>query len=385
MKRLSILLSLLVMMMVLTSCATNVTVRHLVPGDVDLSGFRSLAVASTSAYKFPTSRPLSPWISGLQETDFTLSSGYEASLGAQIADLATKTMLQSVGETEYFSILPPAITDAYVTLGSIGEDMRSMLQSKGVQALLVSDITYVDMDESIVGRDIRTYVTEGTKNYEKVTSREYFLVQQATLSLTYSVIDLAQNHVLVSRSFTGKQERETKIGTRIYLFDTAAPGAYRDERRYASGHAPSFAPLFEQILDEFSSTIATQLAPSYQLSRLPLLANKPKLKEAEAAYKLARQGSYAPAQILFHELWEQERHLPSGYNAALLLEALGTIDEAVDLMSIVYHSTASQQAHDALLRMQEAQSGQKKAERQISGEVTRDGQGVTMTQYMVME
>lgn len=260
-----------------------------------------------------------------------------------------------------------------------------MLQSKGVQALLVSDITYVDMDESIVGRDIRTYVTEGAKNYEKVTSREYFLVQQATLSLTYSVIDLAQNHVLVSRSFTGKQERETKIGTRIYLFDTAAPGAYRDERRYASGHAPSFAPLFEQILDEFSSTIATQLAPSYQLSRLPLLANKPKLKEAEAAYKLARQGSYAPAQILFHELWEQERHLPSGYNAALLLEALGTIDEAVDLMSIVYHSTASQQAHDALLRMQEAQSGQKKAERQISGEVTRDGQGVTMTQYMVME
>lgn len=385
MKRLSLLGSLLVLVVLLTSCATSVTVRHLVPGEVDLSSFRSLAVASTTTYKFPTSRPLSPWISGLQETDFTLSSGYEASLNAQIADLATNMLVQSVGKTGYFSVLPPAITDAYVTLGSIGENLRSMLQSKGVQALLVSDITYLDMEESIVGRDIRTYVTEGTKHYEKVTSREYFLLQKATLSLTYSVIDLAQNRILVSKSFTGKQERETKIGTRIYLFDTGTVGAFRDERRYASGHAPSFAPLFEQILNGFSPTIASQLAPSYQMLRLPLLGNKPKLKEAEVAYKLARQGSYAQAQTLFHEFWQQERHLPSGYNAALLLEALAQLDGAVDLMSTVYHSTGSEKAYAALMRMQEALSGQKKAERQISGDMTRDGQGLTMTQYMVME
>jgi hypothetical protein len=385
MRRTALLLSLLVLVVALTSCATSVTVRHLVPGEVDLSNFRSVAVASTSPYTFASSRPLSPWISGLQETDFTLSSGYELNLGDQIADLATDMLVRSVGDTGYFSVLPPAITDAYSSLGSVGEDMRGMLLAKGVQALLVSDITYVDMEENIVGRDVRTYVTEGTKHYEKVTSREYYLIQKATLSLTYSLIDLAQNRILLSKSFTDKQEKETKIGTRIYLFDTGTTGSYRDERRYASGHAPSFAPLFEEILNRFSPTIARELAPSYQLSRISLLGNKPKLKEVEPAYALVRQGSYAEAYQLFVRVWEQQEHVPSGYNAAVLLEALGDLDAAVELMSTVYHRSASQEAHDELLRMQEAQSGQKKAERQIAGDMNRDGQGVTMTQYMVME
>ncbi len=385
MKRAAMLLSLFLLVVMLTSCATSVSVRHLVPGEVDLSEFRSVAVASVSPYRFPSARPLSPWISGLQETDFTLSSGYDPSLGTQVADLATDMLVQSVGQTGYFSVLPPSIADAYVSLGSVGEDMQGLLAAKGVQALLVSDITYLDMEESIVGRDVRTYVTEGTLHYEKVTSREYYLIQKATLSLTYSLLDISQNRILLSRSFTGKQERETKIGTRIYLFDTGTPGAYRDERRYVSGRAPSFAPLFGQILSGFSPTIGGQLAPSYQLSQLPLLGNKPKLKEVEPAYKLVRRSSYADAYELFLGAWEQQGHIPSGYNAALLLEALGNIDAAVELMSTVYHSTASQQAHDALLRMQEAQSGQKKAERQISGDMNRDGQGVTMTQYMVME
>ncbi|MFA6731173.1 MAG: hypothetical protein WCS07_00360 [Sphaerochaeta sp.] len=385
MKRTSLLLSLFLLVVMLTSCATSVSVRHLVPGEVDLSDFRSVAVASVSPYQFPSARPLSPWISGLQETDFTLSSGYELSIGTQVADLATDMLVQSLGQTGYFSVLPPSITDAYVSLGSVGEDVQGLLNAKGVQALLVSDITYLDMEESIVGRDVRTYVTEGTLHYEKVTSREYYLIQKATLSLTYSLLDISQNRILLSKSFTDKQERETKIGTRIYLFDTGTVGAYRDERRYASGHAPSFAPLFEQILTRFSPTIGGQLAPSYQLSQLPLLGNKPKRKEVEPAYKLVRQSSYADAYALFLETWEEQGHIPSGYNAALLLEALGRMDEAVELMSKVYHSTASQQAHDALLRMQEALSGQKKAERQISGDLNRDGQGVTMTQYMVME
>ncbi|MDD3422959.1 MULTISPECIES: hypothetical protein [Sphaerochaeta] len=382
------------MVIFFTSCATSITVRHLVPGEVDLSASRNIAVASTNAYKFPYGRPLSPWIQGLSETDFTLSSGYDTNLASSVASTASRMILDSVQGTGYFTVLTPEVTDAYMTLSKVGENTSAMLKSKGMQALLSSSISYMDVEEQVVGRDVKTFVTEDVdpnpndaivniKSYEKVTSREYFLVQKATLTLTYTIFDLGSGSILFSRSFTGKEDQETKIGIRTY--DAGAPGGYRDERRYSSGYAPSFKPLFEKIIRSFSSTISKQLAPSWQTKRLTLMSNKPKLEAAKGAYTLAERGSYEAAYRQFLSLYEGNGHIASGYNAALLLEAMGRFTEAVDLMNDVYNRSGSRQAYTALLSMQEAKSQSEKAQRQISGESTLDGQGVMMMQYVVME
>ena len=379
------------MVVFLTSCATSITVRHLVPGEVDLSASRNIAIASTSPYKFPYGRPLSPWISGLSETDFTLSSGYDANLPSSIANTATRMLLDAAQSTSYFTILTPDVTDAYLSLSKVGENTLAMLKAKGVQAMLSSNISYMDVEEEVVGKDVKTYVTEDIdpsaavtmKSYEKVTSREYFLVQKATLTLTYTVYDLVNNRILLTRSFTGKEDQETKIGIRTY--DAGAPGGYRDERRYSSGYAPSFKPLFEKVLRSFSSTISKQLAPSWQTKRLTLMSNKPKLEAAKSAYTLAERGSYDQAYRQFLSLYELSGHIASGYNAALLLEAMGRLSEAVDLMTEVYNRSGSHQAYTALLSMQEAKSQSEKAQRQISGESAQDGQGVMMMQYVVMK
>lgn len=382
------------MVIFFTSCATSITVRHLVPGEVDLSASRNIAVASTNSYKFPYGRPLSPWIQGLSETDFTLSSGYDTNLASSVASTASRMILDSVQGTGYFTVLTPEVTDAYMTLSKVGENTSAMLKSKGMQALLSSSISYMDVEEQVVGRDVKTFVTEDVdpnpndaivniKSYEKVTSREYFLVQKATLTLTYTIFDLGSGSILFSRSFTGKEEQETKIGIRTY--DAGAPGGYRDERRYSSGYAPSFKPLFEKIIRSFSSTISKQLAPSWQTKRLTLMSNKPKLEAAKGAYTLAERGSYEAAYRQFLSLYEGNGHIASGYNAALLLEAMGRFTEAVDLMNDVYNRSGARQAYTALLSMQEAKSQSEKAQRQISGESTLDGQGVMMMQYVVME
>lgn len=392
MKILSKVLIVALTMVFLTSCATSITVRHLVPGEVDLSVSRNIAIASTVPFKFPYGRPLSPWISGLSETDFTLSSGYDANLPSSIANTSTRMLLDAAQSTSYFTILTPDVTDAYLSLSKVGENSSAMLKSKGVQALLSSNISYMDVEEEVVGRDVKTYVTEDIdpsptvttmKSYDKVTSREYFLVQKATLTLTYTVYDLVNNRILLTRSFTGKEDQETKIGIRTY--DAGAPGGYRDERRYSSGFAPSFKPLFEKVLRSFSSTISKQLAPSWQTKRLTLMSNKPKLEAAKSAYTLTERGSYEQAYRQFLSLYELSGHIASGYNAALLLEALNRLPEAVDLMNDVFNRSGSQQAYTALLRMQEAKSQSEKAQRQISGESAQDGQGVMMMQYVVME
>ena len=64
---------------------------------------------------------------------------------------------------------------------------------------------------------------------------------------------------------------------------------------------------------------------------------------------------------------------------------MGKLDEALALMDDVYHQSGSQHSHAALLRIQEAKSLHDKAERQITGEIDDDGQGLLLTQYMVAE
>ena len=65
----------LVAALVLTSCATSIQVRHLVPSEVDVSQHRTIAIGSTSMYTFPRGSTLPPWIKGSSDTSFTLSSG----------------------------------------------------------------------------------------------------------------------------------------------------------------------------------------------------------------------------------------------------------------------------------------------------------------------
>lgn len=400
MKRAMKLLSILLLIFVLTSCATSVTVRHLVPAEVDLSATRSLAVASTTQFKFPFGHPVPSWISGLQETKFSISSGYDANLAESVAEAASRMIFDAAQDTNgYFTIRGPEVTDAYLTLARMGENINELLLSRGVQALMTSSITYMDLDEEVVGRDVKSYVTEHQNpldpaspmiSYYKVTAREYFLVQKATLTLTYTIYDLVDNRILASRSFTGKEEKETKIGVRTYdsiqTTDTngnpAIQTIYRDERRYTAGRGPSFQPLFEKILKSFSSTISKQLAPSWETTTLNLMSNKPKLKIAKDAYTLVQQGMYEPAYSRFLSLFQSTGHIPSGYNAALLLEAMGRLDEAVDLMARVYNQSGSRQVYAMLSRMQQMKSQHEKAQRQISGESVHDGQGVTLLQLL---
>lgn len=379
-----------VMATVLSSCATTVRVSHLVPAAVDLSSHRSLAIASTQAYKFPLGRPVSPWIQGLSETSFSLSSGYETKLTDAVAKDLTLKLNRELQGTGYFNVLDPSLTDAYLKVGSAGEDVKTMLKAKGVEAILYSYVSYMALDEDLIGRDVKTWVTEDNTNnnindpvtYEKVTARDYFLVQKATMTFTYSVVDISTNQNLYTWNVTDSQEKQTKIGTRVYA--TSSQAAY-DDRSYSSGIAPSFFPLFEKIGTRIMDTVGPQLAPTWEQSTISLKTNKPKNELAKQAYTFAERDQLDAAYTLFLKIWNSSSHIPSGYNAALMLEAQGDLQGAVDLMNAVYNKSGDASVYRALMRMQKALAEHQLAERQISGDMVQDGTGVMMTQFVKME
>lgn len=391
-------LALLLTAVLASSCATTVNVRHLVPAEVNLAGRREIAI-STATLPDTIRRP-SPWIDGLQETSFSLYSGWEGDIPTTVTTLATNHITEDLSSTGYFTVLGSRQTDGYMAQICSGKDGCSSLKAMGIQALMVLDIPYIEATEQIIGRD---HYEQATKNLElenpnkdlpgqpktilvpttfnELKGREYYLVQKATLTLTYTLYDTGDGTVIASRTFTDSSERETKIGTRTYGADLKT---YRDERSYFSNLAPSFAPLFESIVETMGDRIALQLAPSWKSSRVSLLDVKPKSAIVKEAEKAVKQGEYQQAYLIYHGLWQQHS-FAAGYNAALLLEGMGKLDEALSMMDEVYRQSGSERSHTALLRIQEAKSLHDKAERQITGEIDDDGQGVLLTQYMVAE
>lgn len=380
-----------VAIVVLTSCATSIKVRHLIPSDVDVSNHRNIAIASTEMYAFPRGGMLPPWIKGLSDTSFTLSSGFEAKVNAEVAQASTTYLVDALAKTDYFTILPVETTDAYLTLGKSGKNAYAMLMEQGVQALLKSSITYMNCEEQIIGRDIKEWVTENPDptdstskiiSFEKVTGRSFFLEQKATLTFTYTLIDLKANRILATDSFTSQQTQETCLGKTI--FGSGENKRDTDERCYSSGFAPSFFPLFEVMVKEIPDQVAKQLAPSWAEARVSLMANKPKADVAHA-YKMAEKGNLKGSYEVFFQAWAQTNHLPSGYNAALLLEGLGQYSNALALMNQVYNKTGDAKSHVQLIRLKEVSSQQDEAMKQIDGTTGMLDGHMVKTQILTME
>ena len=392
-KKFALASCLLLLLTLFVSCRTTLSVRHLVPGEVDLSNYRTIAVASTDGFRFPYGSPLSSWVRGGSESQYSLTTGYRGGLSDQVADLATTYLTETLDKTRYFTILNPKTTDAYIAIGLGGEDAISLLKAKGVQAILTSAISYMDCEENIYGKDVSKWVTEPDPNdatktisYSKVVERQYFLKQQATMTFNFSLMDINTKRTIVSRSFTSKDAKETLIGTRTYHdpIDNN-PATYTDRLTYSFGYAPSFLPLFEGMLASFQANIGKILAPSYETVHLALMPNKPKNNLAKSGYKLVESGSLNSSYALFRDIWNQEMHTPSGYNAALILEALGDLPGAIDLMQEVCSYSGNEDCYEQIARMKSALAKEGEAAKQISGEDSSGDSSVTRMQLITVE
>ncbi|HZJ88527.1 MAG TPA: hypothetical protein VFC80_05175 [Sphaerochaeta sp.] len=375
--------------LLLASCTSTVMVRHLVPAEISLDGRRSLAIASVEVdATIPAPRY---WIEGLEETNFSLITGWESTLVGNLTKYVTADLLSALSETNYFTITPPSVTDSNIhRLCRSSSSGCAILGDDEINALLFADVTYLDATERVVGRDTieRVDVYDGNGvligQQERPVSRDYYLIQRVTLSITYTIFDPSTGKLLYSKSYTDAKEVETKIGVRLYQVQADGAVAFRDEASYLQRVAPSLISLYKELAAKMTADLVKQLAPSWKSERVSLMAVKPKSPESKEAQSAVDSGNYRRAYTLYNQIWLQEGSGAAGYNAALLLEVMGEFDQALELSDQVYRQTGSTEAYRALLRVQEAKSQHEKAQRQISGEEINDGI-ITQFQYTVVE
>ena len=297
-------------MLLLVSCATSVSLSYQKPSNVNMSQYRSVAVASASPFKSSQRIPL---FLRFDITDPTISTYMIFSTFDydKVNDSCAKELTQMVNKvfsrSSYYSVLSPEKTDTYLSFYKIGKNPSELLKAEGVDALIVPKITRFYNDEFVTAD---TYEKDGTKY------TTYYIHRSIDLGVTISVLDTATDRIIAMKEYSSTKNY-------VEVYDPEFPLIFR----YSQSDAIS-----DTISDMVSQMVA-DFVPTSGRANVELLANSPKNERAKEAYDAVKDGSYAYAYTLFNDIWNSEGHIPSGYNAALLIAVSGDLDGALRYLS----------------------------------------------------
>lgn len=219
--------------------------------------------------------------------------------------------------------------------GEVNKALRTGVKKAGPYTILEIDASE-DADESAVP-DVYLHCTivnvassdqvstKEEKNGDSVKIKRYF-TRTVTVSISYVYTRTADGKVL---------GRFTKMAQSSETFDNTA----RSSNLFAE-------VLFEVLLPKGSSVENIAISAAGKLSRgmekelLPWTAMEKRRIEKEAkktasaaqAEKLVKQKKYFEALAAWKAVYEQTGSLAAGYNTAVLLEANGQFDAALDLL-----------------------------------------------------
>ncbi len=320
MKR-NILLSVLAaaVLAVLASCQTSLSIPYTQPSNVDMSRYRNVAVSSASRYDGYQSLPsyiryddsfFSPVI---VFNNYPTSYSYDSVNSATAGEL-TRIVNKVFSSSSYYSTLSSDRTDSYTSLYRIGKDPSAMLRSDGVDALIVPKITGLRSDEYI------HVDTEKNSKGEEVLI--YTLYRTVDVSFSITVLDTATNRIVAMRDYRTSRSTHETFDPHFFRFTSIL----------------SQQDLVRSALSATVSDITADFIPTRRYADVTLKDNNPKNKSVEDAYKAASDGNFSYALTLFRQAYENEGHVPSGYNAALILASGGDIDGALKILSEIRES-----------------------------------------------
>ena len=355
-------IALIVVLVALTGCSTTIALNTLVPAKVDVSGYKTMAVMSTQD-NARWNRP-SFWnsfipvksVDPIFMLSLSLATGLDFSASTTIADAATDMITKAVDTGISYKVVPPNLTDAYVTVGNSNNSLRKVLMDNGVDALLKTEITQVYYDEYISQEtDWLTSRDKAGKTYYK---KRFYLVQQYAISISYTLWDVENNKIIATDTFASDtREKKTQIGHT----EDASDRFYDD---YFS--ITSASQLLRNLIKEFTDSFRAELSPHYVTEYFSFFPNKPKEKSLEAAYDALDDQKWNVALRIFADEYARSGHYNAGLNAAILYFANGDMDKAFDLTQEIYKKTGSSDALDLYYHFKSISDRENAANKQIN-------------------
>ena len=335
----------LILIFSVMGCATSVTMRYMVPAKINMVDYRSLAVFSVEPYRFPFfDNPPSviPDMSGTSPS--TVFSGFAGGTERRIAKYLTDRIEDDLRDTDYFTLLTPPRSDA-VGIG------YSELRMMGYDALLRVRVTDLDVEEYIFAKEETVVVPPDVEGGQPTTETvlRHHVMQKVGMDVVFSLIDTATGKIIASEQFSDHYEQSYKL-------DKDLP--------------PTVAspPLYDKLVPmarEFSKRFSQLVAPRWESRSVSLMKNKPENRRVEQAYLMAKEGNLRLAFEEFEDEWDRSSHVPSGYNAAIILESLGEMEEAIQLMEDVWRTSGNRTVGNRLERMRRSYALHMEAQGQL--------------------
>lgn len=347
-----------------TSCYSTIGLRTLVPAEVNVSGYKTIAVQSTS-YKYSPANviwrnayiPIKGYVDPVYYQYLNTFTLFSNSTPDEVSNYTSGNLAKAI-DKGFFAVVGPNLTDALITVGKSTGTVRQTLINNNVDALLSSNISYMYYDEYITSEPIYGDAT----NTSLVTGYNFYIIQNASVSLTYTVTDVENNVLIANKTQSlSSGDLKTLIGhtdpANIYNF-------IQDKVIYDYFTATD---IFEYLISQFFSTVTSQLTPHYEYTYFDMMANKPKAESVKQAYSYVDSGNYQVALDMFVNEYKASGHIPSGYNAAVLYYALGYYDEAFSLARDVYDKSGNSNALELYYTLKNIKDKQDAAIKQING------------------
>lgn len=304
------------------SCATNIPVTITKPAEINMAGNRVIAVLD-----FRYSPETREWTGkDLIRWAITRLTGIELppreTPESRAADYATSRVIRTLIDTGYFQLVSPreisqalkGTVESEVSVTGIGKAVEA-------QAIISGELTNLETEDEAW---IMTRTTKDPDTGDKVTEDVPMIRRKAKVAMMYQVIDAETGVFIASRSFENQDEVSV-------------------EEVYESA-LPSVEDMYMRIIDSFMPEMAKQLAPYQVREHRFLKRDKTEDPRLERADELVRARAYEDALEIFLSVWEENRNFSAGYNAAIIYEILGYLDEAIVQMKAVVDASGDRGA-----------------------------------------
>ncbi|MCF7946673.1 MAG: hypothetical protein K9K80_01915 [Spirochaetia bacterium] len=342
------ILVLLLIPSIFSGCAASVALDVLHPAEVNMSQYRTIGVYEFSEYessKFSNSGYI---LFNLLLGD-SVHTGYSNSLASEVADYVTDIVTDGLEETDYFRVISPGqLKQVFRSQRETIYQGQLLKDQFGIEALIIGAVEDMDFDEYTVVETEGIWDAEIEEYVE--TDVEYF-VQEAELTVSYSAAAVEDGKILASKRLSGEKRRRTALPL--------------DEEEKEHFNAPSLFSLYREIANEFVPEIQNQLAPRFEREYRTLEKDKNKNPEMDAAEEFVKNKQYQKALDIYTQVWYKNRNFAAGYNAAIMFEVMGKMDDAVTMMKEVYSETQERKAYSAYNRLVRRREEYNKAREQI--------------------
>ena len=302
----------------LCSCATQVRVVVDRPAELNMNGANSIAILPIQANE-PEKTETINFLGFFSIT--TTKKNTEPSPREQLAEYLTNSLTSKLLTTSYYQVVDSAMVESALKAGN----------KPPVDVYLTGSIN-----------QFNTKVSSEVIESEDGSTTIYYK-RTADISVTYRIIDATTGEIVAMRK--ADYSRTSSSDTDEYKL----PSAY---------------DLLTRELDGLASKIMKEVQPYQETMYLSLLKDKTKDPEFAEADQYAKNGAIQLSYEKFQAIYDKTGYYEAGYNAAILLQALGRLEDARDAMQALVAKTGDKKAINALTAINREISSAEKFKKQ---------------------